>query len=92
MNAGDVMTANVVTVGPATPIAEVVNTLLRQGISAVPVVDEQGAVLGVVSEGDLLRRAELGTEKHRSAWRASSPARRSWPASMCAATARWPRM
>jgi CBS domain-containing protein len=70
MNAGDVMTANVVTVGPATPIAEVVNTLLRQGISAVPVVDEHGAVLGVVSEGDLLRRAELGTEKQRSAWRA----------------------
>jgi len=70
MNAGDVMTANVVTVGPTTPIAEIVNTLLRHGISAVPVVDERGAVLGLVSEGDLLRRAELGTEKHRSAWRA----------------------
>ena len=70
MNAGDVMTGNVVTVGPATPIADIVTTLLRHGISAVPVVDELGAILGLVSEGDLLRRAELGTEKHRSSWRA----------------------
>lgn len=69
MNAGDVMTTALVTVGPQTPVAEIVRLLLRHGISAVPVVDEAGAVLGLVSEGDLLRRAELGTEKHRSPWR-----------------------
>jgi CBS domain-containing protein len=70
MNAGDVMTTAVVTVGPQTPVAEIVTLLLRHGVSAVPVVDESGAVLGLVSEGDLLRRAELGTQKQRSAWRA----------------------
>ena len=69
MNAGDVMTTAVVTVGPQTPISQIVTLLLRHGISAVPVVDEAGGVLGLVSEGDLLRRAELGTEKHRSGWR-----------------------
>lgn len=70
MNAGDVMTTAVVTVGPQAPVTEIVTLLLRHGISAVPVVDEAGAVLGLVSEGDLLRRAELGTQKQRSAWRA----------------------
>ena len=59
MNAGDIMTTNVVTVGPQTPVAEIITQLLRLGISAVPVVDEHGAVLGLVSEGDLLRR-EIG--------------------------------
>ncbi len=69
MNAGDVMTTKVVTVGQQTPVGEIVTTLLRLGISAVPVVDEAGGVVGLVSEGDLLRRSELGTEKHRSTWR-----------------------
>ena len=69
MNAGDVMTTKVVTVGPQTPVAEIIQQLLRLGISAVPVVDEHGGVLGLVSEGDLLRRAELGTERKQSAWR-----------------------
>ena len=69
MNAGDVMTTSVVTVGPQTPVAEIIRQLLRLGISAVPVVDEHGGVLGLVSEGDLLRRAELGTERTQSAWR-----------------------
>ncbi len=68
MNAGDVMTTKVVTVGPQTPVAEIIQQLLRLGISAVPVVDEHGGVLGLVSEGDLLRRAELGTERKQSAW------------------------
>ena len=69
MNAGDVMTMNVVTVGPQTPVEEVVSILLRRGISAVPVVDDKGAIIGLVSEGDLLRRAELGTERKRASWR-----------------------
>jgi len=69
MNASDVMTSAVVTVSPDTPVAEVVDLLLRHGISGVPVVDESRAVLGVVSEGDLMRRAELGTEKQRGSWR-----------------------
>jgi CBS domain-containing protein len=69
MNAADVMTTAVITVTPDTPVGEIVALLLRHGISGVPVVDAEGGVLGVVSEGDLLRRAELGTEKQRGTWR-----------------------
>jgi CBS-domain-containing membrane protein len=68
MNAGDIMTRDVVTVTPDTPVAQIVTLLLGRNISGVPVVDEEGGVVGVVSEGDLLRRAELGTEKRRGAW------------------------
>ena len=70
MDAGDVMTREVVTIGPDTPVLQIVQLLLSRGISGAPVVDEAGALLGVVSEGDLLRRVELGTEKRRGSWRA----------------------
>jgi CBS domain-containing protein len=70
MNAGDVMIREVVTVGPDTPVLQIVQLLLARGISGVPVVDEDGTLVGVVSEGDLLRRVEIGTEKRRGSWRA----------------------
>jgi CBS domain-containing protein len=54
LTAGDVMTAEVITVTPETPVTEVVRILAEQGISGVPVVSEGGAVLGIVSEGDIL--------------------------------------
>jgi CBS domain-containing protein len=69
MKAADIMTSAVITVAPDTPVMEIVTLLLRHNISGLPVVDEAGMVLGVVSEGDLLRRAELGTEKQRGSWR-----------------------
>ena len=69
MNAGDVMTKGVVTVTPETPITDIVTLLLARGVSGVPVVAPGGDVVGVVTEGDLLRRAELGTQKHHGAWR-----------------------
>jgi CBS domain-containing protein len=69
MNAGDVMTREVVTVSPETPVLQVVKLLLGRGISGVPVVDENNALVGVVSEGDLMRRVELGTQKRRGGWR-----------------------
>jgi CBS domain-containing protein len=69
MNAGDVMTGEVVTVSPDTPVLQVVRLLLARGISGVPVVDENGVLVGVVSEGDLMRRVELGTQKRRGGWR-----------------------
>ncbi|CAH2604482.1 CBS domain-containing protein [Rhodovastum atsumiense] len=69
MKAGDVMTREVVTVGPDTPVLQVVKLLLARGISGVPVVDEDAALVGVVSEGDLMRRVELGTQKRRGGWR-----------------------
>ena len=69
MNAIDIMTPDVITVTAETPVPLIVKLLLARGISGVPVVDAAGAVVGVVSEGDLLRRAELGTQKRRGAWR-----------------------
>jgi CBS domain-containing protein len=68
MIAADVMTRDVVTVRPDTPVAELVQLLLTRSISGVPVVDTAGNLVGVASEGDLLRRAELGTEKTRGGW------------------------
>jgi CBS domain-containing protein len=56
MNASDVMTKNVLSVGPDTPTRVVAKLLLEKGISAVPVVDATGAAIGMVSEGDLVQR------------------------------------
>jgi CBS domain-containing protein len=68
MNAGDVMTRSVVTVSPDTTVPELVQILLGRNISGVPVVDAAGLVVGIVTEGDLVRRAELGTERKRGGW------------------------
>ena len=65
MNAADIMTPDVITVRPDTPLEELINLLLRNRISGVPVVDDD-VIVGIVSEGDLLRRPETGTEKRRS--------------------------
>jgi CBS domain-containing protein len=54
----DLMTTQVVTVGPATPFKEIVARLAEHKVSAVPVVDDAGLVLGVVSEADLLLKEE----------------------------------
>jgi CBS domain-containing protein len=68
MNASDIMTTEVVTVTEQTPVREVVKVLLARRISGAPVVDADGRVIGLVSEGDLLRRAVLGTQKKRGSW------------------------
>ena len=68
MKAKDVMTTLVVTVDPTAKVHEVARVLADTHISAVPVVDERKRVIGIVSEGDLLRRKEIGTKKRRSWW------------------------
>lgn len=68
MQAKDVMTTDVVTVGPDTSVNEIAARLLERRISAVPVVDQAGKVIGIVSEGDLMRRPETGTERQPSWW------------------------
>lgn len=68
MKARDVMVSNVVTVGPDASVQEVAEALLRNRISAMPVVGANGKLLGIVSEGDLMRRPETGTEKRRPVW------------------------
>jgi len=68
MNAADVMVSNVITVGPDATVQEVAGLLLKNRISAVPVVSQNGDILGIVSEGDMLRRVEAHTLRHRSWW------------------------
>ena len=68
MNAADVMVTNVIAVGLDACLQDVAHLLLTNRISAVPVVDSNGKVVGIVSEGDLMRRAEAGTGRRRSWW------------------------
>jgi CBS domain-containing protein len=68
MKAADVMTDSVISVDPDHPVEQVARLMLEHGISAVPVIGAHGQLLGIVSEGDLMRRGELGTQKRRSWW------------------------
>lgn len=68
MKAADVMVRNVITVGPDATVGEVAELLLANRISGMPVIDGNGKLVGIVSEGDLLHRVESGTEQHRSRW------------------------
>ncbi len=68
MKARDVMVAPVITASPHASIKSVAETLLKHRISAVPVVDEKGQVVGIIGEGDLLHRAEAGTERRHAWW------------------------
>jgi CBS domain-containing protein len=68
MKARDVMTKKVRTVGLTTPVRRIAQLMITRRISALPVVGRKGGVLGIVTEGDLLRRTEAGTERRRSWW------------------------
>lgn len=68
MQIRDVMTTKVITVGPDTPAPEIARLLVENRISGVPVVDPEGRVLGVVSEGDLIRRLEDTDDGRRRSW------------------------
>lgn len=62
MNVAEVMTPDVTTVRPDTPLIDAIDLMLEKRISGLPVVDGIGAPIGVLTEGDLLRRVELGTD------------------------------
>ena len=68
MNARDLMSGDVVKVAPDTPLRDVAKTLLAHRISAVPVVDESGALIGIVSEGDLVGRKKTERETQSEWW------------------------
>lgn len=68
MKVSDIMTHPVITVTPETTIGEAAELMLGQRVSGLPVVSPAGAVVGIVTEGDLLRRAETGTERRRARW------------------------
>ena len=65
MRAHQIMTKDVIAVGPHTSMLDAANIMLHCHISGLPVMDEQGKLLGVISEGDLLRRSEIGTGRKR---------------------------
>lgn len=65
----DVMSTDVISVAPDTSVLEVAAKLVQHGVSSVPVVDGTGRLVGIVSEGDLIRRVEIGTEPRYSWWR-----------------------
>jgi len=68
MIVSDVMTRKVLSVAPEETVEHAANLMLRHGISGLFVVDAKGTLCGVVTEGDLLRRDEIGTERHRPWW------------------------
>ena len=68
MRAHQIMTRQVLSVGPDTPVLEAANVMLQQHISGLPVIDKSGKLVGVVSEGDFIRRAEIGTGRKRGRW------------------------
>ena len=68
MKARDVMVSPVISVKPSCTVKEVAQTLLERRISAVPVLDDKGKLMGIVSEGDLMHRAEIGTQRRHSWW------------------------
>jgi CBS domain-containing protein len=67
MKASDVMTRKVLTVRPETSVANAIQVMLDNNVSGLPVLDN-GKVVGILTEGDLLRRSETGTERHRPRW------------------------
>lgn len=69
MLAREIMTAEVFALTPGTSVLEAALLLVDRRIGGAPVLDESGRVVGIVSEGDLMRRAELGTERVWSGWR-----------------------
>jgi CBS domain-containing protein len=68
MKAADVMTTKVISIRPEASIADVVKLMLDNRISGVTVIDSHDSLVGIVTEGDCLRRAETGTERKRPRW------------------------
>jgi CBS domain-containing protein len=68
LTAADVMTRDVLSIDPEKPVRDIAELLYTRRISGVPVVDDNGGVIGVVSEGDLIAHAAIVGEHHRSWW------------------------
>ncbi len=68
MKAKDVMTRGVVTIDLEATVLQAMRLMLQNQISGLPVVDGGGRIVGMVTEGDFLRRAEIGTERRRPRW------------------------
>ena len=68
MKARDVMVRDVITIGPRDSVAHAANLIAQNDVSALPVIDDHGRLVGLISEGDLMNREEIGTEIHHPWW------------------------
>ena len=68
MKAEDVMTRDVISIDPDATVLQAARLMLQHHISGLPVIDKDGKLVGVLSEGDFLRRRETKTERRRSRW------------------------
>jgi len=68
MKVRDIMSTRVVSIAPDANVLEAVRLMLQNHISGLPVIDRSGALVGVVTEGDFLRRSETGSERKRPRW------------------------
>jgi CBS domain-containing protein len=68
MRASDVMTLKPVVISPDASIFEAIQVMLQRNFTGLPVVDENSSLVGIVTEGDLLRRTETGTQRKRPHW------------------------
>ena len=68
MHALDIMTTPVVTIATSASVADAADLMLTRNIRCLPVVGDDGSLAGIISEGDFLRRGELGTRRARPRW------------------------
>jgi CBS domain-containing protein len=68
VNAADVMTRSILSVTPNASLLEAIRLMLDNHVSGLPVIDEAGQLVGILTEGDLLRRGETGTGRQRPRW------------------------
>ena len=68
MKVSDVMTRRVISVSSETSVFVAIRLMLKHHVSGLPVIDNHGKLVGILSEGDLLRRSEIETERKRSVW------------------------
>jgi CBS-domain-containing membrane protein len=78
LKASDIMTRNVVTVGPEDLVKNIARVLSGHNISALPVCDETGRVIGIVSEGDLMRPFGSANMLKRAWWLDLPPRATTW--------------
>lgn len=68
MLAHQIMSTEVITVSPETSVADAINVMLAHHVSGLPVVDSDGRLVGILSEGDFIRCANIGTQRKRGRW------------------------
>ncbi|UGY12367.1 MULTISPECIES: CBS domain-containing protein [Bradyrhizobium] len=62
------MSRNVITIDGDASVIDAIKTMLSHGVSGLPVTDRDGVLVGILSEGDFIRRVEVGTERRRGRW------------------------